>query len=193
MNEQLHNILDGDFSAHSREQLFSGPEEEQEFRELRALTEELRHNADHSGLTSSERVAIGAGVAAALGFQPVPTIAAGTVGGTSSSSGWILKSIATLLLGIVIGVGGFALYDRGGSDKEDIKTVGVQVHSTTPTFFPFAVPEPSAGAACDSLVTQLQDSLRTLQQGDQGTTKARKPKKKKWRNPYEPPVTGVKP
>ena len=184
MSERLHNILDGRLPTHSREQLFSDAEEEQEFLELKALEEELRRNADHDGLTSAEKTEIGAGLAAALGFAPSETpaqtaVAGGERGAAGTSSGWVLKSIAALVLGTLLGVGGFALIDGGDGPDNPVQTVGVPVHSSTPAFFPFALPEPSPGAACDSLVVQLQDSIRALQQENQGQAKPRKSVKKK--------------
>ena len=196
MNERLHHILDGNLPTHDREQMFRSPEEEQEFLELKALTGELRRNADQVGLSASEKLQIGAGLAAALGFEATPAQAAPAGAGappTKKTPNWVPRSIAALFLGILLGLGGFVLLNNDEAGIEPAKTVGVPVHATTPAFFPFALPEPSQGAMCDSLVTTLQDSIRALQQPAQASANTKKVTKKKWRSPYPKPVTGDAP
>ena len=162
MNERIHNILDGSHSGKVEEGLFSDQADEQEFMELRALQQELRRNANADHLTAAEKSEIGAGVTAALGLPPF--LSGTTSAPAASGSNWMLKSLVSLLVGVLLGAGGFALLDSGQEEPATVERVGIPVTSSTPAFFPFAIPELSPGAECDSLVTQLQDSIRALQQ-----------------------------
>ena len=186
MNEHLHNILDGELSDENRTKLFHSQQDAEEFQEHQVLQEALRQNADHDGLSSTEKSQIGAGLIATLGLDALPPSL------TSPSSNWLLKGVSILTLGILIGAGGFALFDV--DPPVPPQTVGVSLNSTTPTFFPFTVPEPSAGIACDSLVLQLQDSIRRMQAevNPHSSKRRRSSGKRKWK-PAEPPVAGEPP
>lgn len=186
MKTTLHDILDGDLSEDSGEELFGLPEERHEFLEHRKLHDALRRNSDVGGMTSTEKAEMRAGLAAAIGLTPaIPTAVAPATMGAGVGTGWLLKGFAALILGVVIGAGLFMVLDK---EPEVInRTVGIPVQTAVPSAVPFNVPEPEAGAACDSLVDQLRDSLRTLQTQTKARGKKRAPAK--WM-PETPPVPG---
>lgn len=203
MNTRLHDILDGDWpeGKGKEEDLFQLPEEQQEFLEHRKLREAMRQNANAGGLTSAEKAEMRAGLAAAIGLTPSAPVTAAPQGAatptppaapaatviTAAGTSWYGKGLGALLLGMILGAGLFALL---GNDSPKVieRTVGVPVQTATPSAVPFGVPEPAAGAMCDSLVTQLRDSLRILQDQAKSSTKKRSPKAK-W-EPKEKPTTG---
>lgn len=197
MNTRLHDILDGDLpeGKGSGEEFFELPEERQEFLEHRSLREAMRQNANVGGLTSAEKADIRAGLAAAIGLVPSAPVplqgtAATAPAATAGGAGWYGKGLAALLLGMVLGAALFMLLDNREPQIVE-RTVGVPVQTATPSAVPFGIPEPAAGAMCDSLVEQLRDSLRILQ--DQAKSKGIKKRQTlKWK-PEDPPVPGVAP
>jgi hypothetical protein len=185
MKTTLHDILDGDLSEDNGGDLFGLPEERFEFAEHGKLREALRRNADVGGLTSAEKAEMRNGLAAAVGLTPsIPSAIAPVA--TGAASGWYLKGLAALILGVVIGAGLFMVLDK---EPETVnRTIGVPVQTSVPSAVPFAAPEPAAGAGCDSLVQELRDSLKILQNQAQAKVK-RKGGKYKW-VPEEKPVPG---
>lgn len=191
MNERLHNILDGNLSEEEDAGLFSLPEEKQEFLEHQKLRESLRQNSEVQTLTSGEKMAMKASLAAAIGFDDaVPPAAAETAAGgtgmaaTNAGRNWYLKGFAALLLGIALGAGLFAIVDK---DETTVQTIGIAVESTVPSAVPFGLPA-SGGGECDSLVQQLRDSLQMMQKKGRSSSY----RSRSYKRP-EPPTTGGDP
>ena len=182
MNERLHNILDGNLSEEGDAGLFSLPEEKQEFLEHQKLRESLRQNSEVQTLTSGEKMAMKASLVAAIGFDDAaPSAAAETAAGgtgmaaTNAGGNWYLKGFAALLLGIALGAGLFAVVDE---DETTVQTIGIAVESTVPSAVPFGLPGSGSGE-CDSLVQQLRDSLRMLQEKSQRSSSRRSKRTKR--------------
>lgn len=200
MNTRLHDIIDGDLPAGkgSEEELFALPEERQEFQEHQQLRQAMRQNANVGGLTSAEKADMRAALSAAIGLTPLApapvaasppaaTIPTSVPMAAAAKGGWYGKGLAALLLGMILGAGLFMLL--GDKDQKIIeKTVGVPVQTVTPAAVPFGMPEPAAGAMCDSLVDQLRDSIKLLQ--NQPKSKAKKKSKQPIWMPEEAPSPG---
>lgn len=186
MNTRLHDILDGDLpeGKGSGEDFFELPEERQEFLEHGKLREAMRQNANVGGLSSTEKADIRAGLAAAIGLAPsaAAPLQGTTTAAPAAAAGWYGKGLAALLLGMVLGAALFMLLDSREPQIVE-RTVGVPVQTATPSAVPFGIPEPAAGAMCDSLVDQLRDSLRILQ--DQAKSRGIK---KRQPNVWQPEV-----
>ena len=185
MNEQLHNLLDGEPGKGNP---IGSPQEAQTFAELRRLQEALRANAGYGGLSVSEKGAIGANLAAAIGLD---TPAAPQSGPIPSGGSW-LKNLGLLLVGAGLGAGIFFLTDSDGATPPPVKPAGIiiEAEGTTPALFPFALAEPSDHDLCMEKVATLRDSLRLLEEAKQPKSTQPKRKSRPWRSPYDPPVTG---
>ena len=175
MNEESHNILDGEEGGDTNA---LSPEEQASLAEHRRLQSALRENATHGGLSAAEKATIGGALA-------------GTIGTTSSGGGggsWI-GIAGAFLLGAVLGAGLlFLLTDREKQEVAATPTgIIVEAEATTPALFPYTLPEPTAAEECADRVSDLRDSIQVLQ--------SPKPvKKKRYRKrrtpPVEPPTTG---
>lgn len=182
MNEQLHNLLDGEPGEGNP---IGSPQEAQTFAELRRLQEALRANAGYGGLSISEKGTIGANLAAAIGLDAIPPQVDRTAGGS-----W-LKNLGLLLVGAGLGAGIFFLTDSDGATPP-AKPAGIiiEAEGTTPALFPFALAEPSDHDLCMEKVASLRDSLRLLEEAKQPKSTQPRRKSRPWRSPYDPPVTG---
>ena len=187
MNEKRHNLLDGEPGDGNP---IGSPQEAQSFAELRRLQEALRANSGYGGLSVSEKGAIGANLAAAIGLDTAlpPQSPPAPVGGS-----W-LKNLGLLLLGAGLGAGIFFLTDSDVATPPPAKPPGIiiEAEATTPALFPFALAEPSDHELCMDRVTALQDSLRLLEEAKKPKSTQPRRKSRPWRSPYDPPVTGEK-
>ncbi len=191
MNERLHNLLDGNLSEQEDAELFALPEDKLEFQEHQQLQEALRQNGEGNSLTSGEKVAMKAALAAAIGLEsPVPAAAVPaeqpvqSAIQTAAGKSWYLKAFAALLLGIALGAGLFALFD---TDEKSVQTIGIAVESTVPSAIPFGLLGSGAGDNCDETVQQLRDSLRMME--EKSTKRRPKSTKPSWQL-KEPATTG---
>lgn len=191
MNERLHNLLDGNLSEQENAELFALPEDKLEFQEHQQLQEALRQNGAGNSLTSGEKVAMKAALAAAIGLESPMPAAAGQAQQpvqsaiqTSAGTSWYLKAFAALLLGIALGAGLFALFDR---EEKSVQTIGIAVESTVPSAIPFGLLGSGAGDNCDETVQQLRDSLRMM---EEKSTKRRPKKAIPWWKKGPPAVPG---
>ena len=187
MNERLHNILDGKPLEKGDDDLFALPEEKQEFLEHSKLREALRQNNEETSLTSSEKSSMQAAMAAAVGMESaVPAPAPAAVGSAPVSAGrsWYAKGIAALVLGMALGAGLFALIDK---NETTVKQVGIVIESTVPSAVPHGFPGTLTGGGCDSVVQELRDSLRMMQQK---SIRSGHKKRRKWQPKGELPTTG---
>lgn len=185
MNEQLHNLLDGEPGNGNP---IGSPQEAQTFAELRRLQEALRANAGYGGLSVSEKGAIGANLAAAIGLD-TPLI---PQSGPAPAGGSWLKNVGLLLVGAGLGAGIFFLTDSDGATPPPVKPAGIiiEAEATTPALFPFALAEPSDHDLCMDKVATLRDSLRLLEEAKAAkSTPTRRPYRSR-RPQYEKPVTG---
>lgn len=183
MNEQLHNLLDGEPVNGNP---IGSTQDAQAFAELRRLQEALRANSGYGRLSVSEKGAIGANLAAAVGLDLIPSQVIRT-GGIN----W-LKNLGFLLLGAGLGAGIFFLADSDGATPPPATPTGIiiEAEGTTPALFPFALAEPSDHEICIEKVATLRDSLRLLEEG-KGAKSTRSRPSYRSRGPlYEKPVTG---